>query len=268
MLKALRLVPFLAAVAIIVGVGALLGVRLAGHRAAGVAASPVAADPVLEARRSAGKSVRAAVASLALGDTEAAIERLREAEGYTPGNGYVAMLRMAVALRKADPEGAASALDAAVESPHWDLYTDALDLPHRSQLDNELEVIREAVGALCLGLADSSIPGGSEALRRVRDLGLALASAMPRDFVHLQAGAHVRRRATQELLALARRRGRDDIAKVLEEQEAADAAWQEAVNSRLIAFLAEQADLAAASVTDLLNAEGHEVTELLRLAPP
>jgi hypothetical protein len=267
----LRGARVLAALACLAVTFAALGVgaaRLWAHRRAEEAAAQ-AAQAYREARRTretAGRAAQSAISSLFHGEDAKAEEAL--AGIPASAGGYVAYLRLGLALRRGDLDTAPALLTASGEP--WDVFTDVCGLPGSASIDRELAVFRRLTDDLCEALTTGGVPGGAAGLARVRAAGNAAARAWPPDVVHLQLGAYMRARAGQSLLSLAKSADNKDAIVICERAFEQDRAWQTSINRRTletVRSLPMAGELSESDWTASLRAEAASVQELLTEMP-
>ena len=246
---------------------AALGVsaaRLRRHRHADAAAER-AAQAYRDARRAredAGKATQSAISALFYGDDERAQADLADAAGQ--GGGYIAYLRLGLALRGGDLDAAPALLEASTRA--WDVFTDALGMPGQASIERELTVFRRLTDDLCDSLSTGEVPGGAAGLERVRAVGAAAAGATPPDVVHLQLGAYMRTRADESLLRLARNAHSDGATAKYGQAVERDRAWQQAINRRTldaVKSLPASGDLSESEWAAALRGEAATVQALL-----
>lgn len=248
------------------GLGLLAGrLRVRGEGRA----TPARAVP--EWPRAAGQALREAIEAVSEGnaeDADAALARLRQTD---PANGYADAVSFAARVVANDYPGAQQALDSALAQARWTTYVDALGLPSRLELDQELAMLRNAEAGYRLAVLSGSVPGGSKGLVRLREWGLRVAGVEPPDMVHLRAGATFRAQASAELLALARKQKDPAMVARFEKQDAADRAWRERLDGALLDFVRGRPGVETELTESLWLArvEGEEqlVRELLTEAP-
>jgi hypothetical protein len=247
-----------------------LGVLAGRHRARGETRTAIdGAAPA--GQRVLGQALREAIGATSEGDAaraEMTLTHLRQAD---PANGYVETVAFAARVVASDYAGAQQALDAALAQARWTTYVDALGLPSRLELDQELAMLRNAEAGYRLAVLSGSVPGGSKGLVRLREWGLRVASVEPPDMVHLRAGATFRLQASDELLALARKQKDPAMVARFEKQDAADRAWREKLDGALLDFVRGRPGVGAELTESLWLArvEGEEqlVRKLLTEAP-
>jgi hypothetical protein len=270
-----------------VGVVALVGWALVLALAAGLAgagvgwarrasgrAGPDLAKALAAARERAGGELRRAVDALYSEDAARGEQALSALEAADPSNSYTAFLRIALCQSRKSEPGVPDLL-AAASGGEWDLYVDAVGVPDRVTQDRELTVIRRTTESLCLAATAGALGDGRAALARLRAMGLRLAGAHPRDVVHAQAGADMRRRASDEMVVLARQRAvREEVREEVREAEsvrAADTKWQESVDRAAVRFVSKQTHrtaLTESGARAAIAGEASVVADLLSAAPP
>lgn len=228
-------------------------------------------DALRAAREPLGGSVRAAIASLREGDAAAAGAALAEVEAQDPGNGYVAYLRMAVALKTPDYAAASRRLAAAASAERWDLYTDAAGLPNRTELSWEANVLQDAESGMREAVLSGQAADGTEGLARLRQAALGLCGAIPRDMLHLRIGAEFRRSASEAIRDLAVTRGTTEQARAFTAMAESDKAWQARVAKETDAYIEARpgldAELTESVWLERVGGEEELVARLLADAP-